>query len=222
MATSAQIAANRSNGAKSKGPKTDEGRAVASRNSLKHGLTAGQIVLMFGEGEDDFMRFHHQMRDALSPGDAVEEQLVERIVISAWRLRRAYRAEAGTMNDELDEVRKYRVRNEIVGKEPPHPGVAFRDAAGQLETISRYEATIERAMRRAMLMLERRQALRRKEAVPPPIALQIDGPEAEALIDRASIVAMTRLKRELALRNDDFGEQFPSTEPSKHLPRVLP
>ena len=55
MATSAQIAANRRNGAKSKGPKTKEGLAVASRNSLKHGLTAEQIMLIFGEAEDDFI-----------------------------------------------------------------------------------------------------------------------------------------------------------------------
>jgi hypothetical protein len=219
MATRAQISASRRNGAKSKGPKTEEGRAVASRNALKHGLTAEQIMLIFGEAEDDFMRFHDEMRGALQPGDAVEEQLVERIVISAWRLRRAYRAEAGTMNHELEEVREWCEKNDIKGEPPPHPGIALSGAAWKLNVISRYEVTIERAMRQAMLMLERRQALRHGEAVPPPIALQIDGPEAEALIDRASIVAMTRLKRELALRNNDFDERFPSTEPSKHLPR---
>jgi hypothetical protein len=38
--TPAQIEASRRNGARSKGPVTAEGKARASRNALKHGLTA--------------------------------------------------------------------------------------------------------------------------------------------------------------------------------------
>src|SRR5204863_7783573 len=101
MATRSQIAANRRNGAKSKGPHTEEGRAVASRNSLKHGLTAEQVVLIFGETADDFTRFHDEMRASFAPMDAVEERLVEHAVVCAWRLRRAYRAEAARMNSKL-------------------------------------------------------------------------------------------------------------------------
>jgi len=175
MATRSQIAANRRNGAKSKGPQTEAGRAVASRNSLKHGLTAEQVVLIFGESEDDFTRFHDEMRKALAPNDAVEEQFVERIVLSAWRLRRAYRAEAGTMNYQLDEVRKWRAKNEIHDRPLPHPGFAFSAAGWKLNMISRYEATIERSLHRALMTLERRQARRRNEPVPAPFAVQVEG-----------------------------------------------
>src|SRR4051794_30563398 len=38
MATDRQIAANRRNGALSRGPKTAAGKARSSRNALKHGL----------------------------------------------------------------------------------------------------------------------------------------------------------------------------------------
>jgi hypothetical protein len=40
-----QSAASRANGAKSKGPATPEGRARASRNSLRHGLSSEIVVL---------------------------------------------------------------------------------------------------------------------------------------------------------------------------------
>jgi hypothetical protein len=39
MATDRQIAANRSNGSLGRGPKTSAGKARASRNALKHGLS---------------------------------------------------------------------------------------------------------------------------------------------------------------------------------------
>ena len=47
MATIKQINANRKNALLSKGPKTDLGNKL-SKNSLKHGLTAKQLVI----GED--------------------------------------------------------------------------------------------------------------------------------------------------------------------------
>ncbi len=48
MATSAkQIAANRRNAKKSSGPRTSEGKAVASRNAITHGLHACDIILKF-------------------------------------------------------------------------------------------------------------------------------------------------------------------------------
>src|SRR3954465_10970221 len=38
-------ATSRANGARSRGPKTDAGKSVASRNSLKHGMTAKKLAL---------------------------------------------------------------------------------------------------------------------------------------------------------------------------------
>ena len=176
MATRSQIAANRRNGAKSKGPRTEEGRAVASRNSLKHGLTAEQIVLIFTETEDDFTRFHDELRASFAPMDAVEEQLVEHAVLCAWRLRRAYRAEAAAMNVKLTNIHDYRKGRGTHKEWIPYPPIAFDlGASWEVERISRYEVTNERALHRALMMLERRQARRLNEPVTAPIAIQVEG-----------------------------------------------
>ena len=45
MPSDRKIAANRANGALSRGPKTPEGKARSARNSLKHGLLARAILL---------------------------------------------------------------------------------------------------------------------------------------------------------------------------------
>jgi len=52
MATIKQINANKKNALLSKGPKTDLGKLNSSKNSLKHGLTAKQLVI--GENPKEF------------------------------------------------------------------------------------------------------------------------------------------------------------------------
>jgi hypothetical protein len=93
MTTKKQIAANRRNARKSTGPKTAEGRKRSKGNALKHGLTAAQITV-FDERPEDFENFYSGLLAALIPVGALEEQLVERIAVCAWRLRRVYRIEA--------------------------------------------------------------------------------------------------------------------------------
>jgi hypothetical protein len=93
MTTRKQRAANRRNAKKSTGPKTMEGRNRSKLNALKHGLTAAQIIV-FDESAEDLENFHQGLIADWLPMGALEEQLVERIAICAWRLRRVYRIEA--------------------------------------------------------------------------------------------------------------------------------
>ena len=93
MTTQLQIEASRRNAQFSTGPRTPEGRAKSRMNALKHGLTAGQIVLC-DESPDDCEAFIGEIIATLKPEDPVEAQLAERIAVCSWRLRRSYRIES--------------------------------------------------------------------------------------------------------------------------------
>ncbi|HYL33170.1 MAG TPA: hypothetical protein VEU53_08490 [Stellaceae bacterium] len=184
MASKAQLAANRRNAARSTGPKTNAGKAVAARNALRHGLTAEQVVL-FDETAASFAAFHAELRAAYEPADAVEEELVERIVMCAWRLRRGARAEAGLIERAMDDFDKWGIHDAGIGH-------AFRHAGPNIPRVVHYEAIIDRALRRAQMQLERRQAQRRGEAVPPPIAVAVAGFDATA--DTAEKIKIDKTK----------------------------
>ncbi len=85
MATAAQIAANRRNALKSTGPRTAAGKAVSSRNALRHGLRARATVVL-DEDPRDFEAFGAELRAALAPRDGREELLAETVVHAAWRM----------------------------------------------------------------------------------------------------------------------------------------
>ena len=87
MSTEAQIIANRHNAQKSTGPHTSEGKAAASKNSVKHGLLARQTVIS-SENQVEFDLYRDRIISELAPESPMESMLAERIVILSWRLQR--------------------------------------------------------------------------------------------------------------------------------------
>ena len=119
MATIKQINANRKNALLSKGPKTDLGKLNSSKNSLKHGLTAKQLVI--GENLKEFEQYRDQMIEELKPVGILQEQVVFKIIDVGFRLRRIGKIEAGIYNQEIlhheaDEY-KNKIAEKIVFKE---------------------------------------------------------------------------------------------------------
>jgi len=105
--TDKQIAANRKNAAKSTGPTTESGKAIAARNSLKHGLLAKEIVISAGEGaesQEQFDALLANLHTQFSPQGALEEMLVEKIAVAYWRLRRTHRFEVGLIRNKQDNL----------------------------------------------------------------------------------------------------------------------
>ena len=93
MATDKQITANRQNAAKSTGPQSQSGKLRASRNALKHGLSAEQVV-MFDEDPAVFEALRSDLFDQFQPADPVATHLVEHVAACIWRLRRVPEIEA--------------------------------------------------------------------------------------------------------------------------------
>jgi hypothetical protein len=75
MSTERQIEANRLNGSLSSGPTTPAGKAVASQNSLKHGLLSREVLLP-GEDEEEFATFGRGLWQELDSQGALEYALV--------------------------------------------------------------------------------------------------------------------------------------------------
>jgi hypothetical protein len=94
MTTQKQLAANRQNALSSTGPKTPGGKAVSRFNALRHGLRA-ESVLIPDEDPQAHRAFCQTLVEELQPAGEMEAVLVERIVTTAWRLRRVGRVEAG-------------------------------------------------------------------------------------------------------------------------------
>ncbi len=99
MTTRKQNEANRRNARSSTGPQTRAGKAASKLNALKHGLRAEEFVVR-GEDPADFARLLENLINEFQPLGPLEEQLVERIAASMWRLRRIYRIEAGIFAHE--------------------------------------------------------------------------------------------------------------------------
>jgi hypothetical protein len=91
---SARAEASRRNGAKSKGPKTSEGKARSAQNALKHGLRAQKHMVLPGEGAAAFEALEAALIEELAPEGALQAALAQRVVSAVWRLSRAERLEA--------------------------------------------------------------------------------------------------------------------------------
>ena len=98
MISQKQLEANRANALRSTGPKTATDKAVVSRNALKHGLRASQVVLD-SESREEFEEFHELLTDHLAPANLLESLLADRITADFWRIRRTGQIESQMFNE---------------------------------------------------------------------------------------------------------------------------
>src|ERR1051325_2713102 len=96
MASLKQFEANRRNALKSTGPRTEDGKLRASRNAVRHGLTAETVVEPM-EDPEDYMAFEQAVAASYDAETAVERELVLRLASLLWRLRRTALIETGLL-----------------------------------------------------------------------------------------------------------------------------
>ena len=93
MSTAAQFAANLANAQASTGPISEEGKKRSSLNALKTGLT-GRTVLMPGDDAKAYQDHVCRFIDEFEPANAGEEELVQSLADTRWRLLRIPALEA--------------------------------------------------------------------------------------------------------------------------------
>src|SRR5262245_12366677 len=79
--------ASRQNGAKSKGPVTEEGKQRSSANAIKHGLYSRRVVLNT-ESQEEYDHLREHYIELLHPVNSLEHEIVIDIVNALWRIRR--------------------------------------------------------------------------------------------------------------------------------------
>jgi hypothetical protein len=111
MLSPAQLAANAANARHSTGPRTPEGKAHSSQNARKHGLTARDVVFRDDQREE-FEELAAGFHADLQPQGALEQELVDHLIVAAWRLRCARRALAGRPGASTEAYERYETRAE--------------------------------------------------------------------------------------------------------------
>jgi hypothetical protein len=162
----ARAAASRRNGAKSRGPKSPEGKARSAQNALKHGMRAQKCIVLPGERAAAFEAFGAALLEELAPDGALQAVLAQRVVAASWRLARAERLEAELF-----------ARNMLDGR---GLGLALvRDCNGgrAFETLLRYRGGTLAELWRALRTLK---ALQAEAAAPQAEMRGVARPAAEA------------------------------------------
>ena len=152
MSSLRRMQASRANGAKSHGPTTPAGLQIASRNALRHGLTA-QTVVLTNESATRFEQLLAHYVEHFEPQSEVEMDFVEEMAVAKWRQRRTWSIETATLDHELDQqdpglAKKY--------ERVDHPTrlvlalESLQQRGPALQLISRYETRLNRHFERAL------------------------------------------------------------------------
>ena len=101
MRTDKQSETSRTNGKKSRGPVTDQGKANSARNSATHNLTGEHFALLSNEDPNHFAIHENEFLQRFQPMDGVEYDLVQKLIIASWRERRIVAMEAALLEVEM-------------------------------------------------------------------------------------------------------------------------
>jgi len=118
------------------GPTTPAGKAIASRNAIRHGVLTSIPVVPGLELQEDWDSHRAGVLESLAPEGHLEIVLAERVALQFWRLHRVARYEAmavATGQETVEEDvagtrRRWRLGN-------ASPAVRLADATDELERL---------------------------------------------------------------------------------------
>lgn len=183
MSSELQQIASRTNGAKSHGPVTEEGKQASSRNSRRHGLLSKKVVLE-GESQEEFDALLASYLEEHRPQTPTEATLVENMAVTRWRQERVWSLETTAFDHQIRRP-KYMEGDDYETR----AFVAFRTLADEgrsLDLLNRYDTRFERQFRVALTALLKLQAKRAAMNQVNPVSCPSPTP------DRTSIHIMPR------------------------------
>ncbi len=152
MRTESQIEASRTNGAKSHGPVSDEGKAATSRNAVRHGLLC-ETVVVEGESAD---RFHEQIEafvHEFNPQTENEMVLVEKLATARWQQLSAWGLKTAGLSQEIRD--QIACNPDLLDKEPAARAfIAMQEIHANLALLQRYDVALDRTYYRALNALK--------------------------------------------------------------------
>ena len=164
--TRAEIA--RENGAKSKGPKTPEGKAKSSRNAVTHALTAYKAFVLQNESYECFEKLVLDLAATYKPQGEHERHLVWQIAGTIWRERRLWDTETALIDMEMD---RQLITVPTLPNGQPDEAIrtakafeALADKSNAMSLLLRYQSRMIRTRERALESLQKIQAERQKAA----------------------------------------------------------
>jgi hypothetical protein len=140
----------RANGAKSRGPKSPEGKEISSRNALRHGFTARHTLVLASESEDQFNEFEREFTAMHAPANPAEQDMVNEMIAARWRIQRLRAAQVFVLESEKPAFR------------------TLADESFSIGEISRLESRLQRDFHRAYRVLRELQQDRKGSDQEPP------------------------------------------------------
>ena len=147
-----QQEANHRNAQYSTGPRGEEGKNKASRNSLRHGFT-GKVNLLTAENREAHDKFCNGLIESLTPETPMERQFAHSIAEDSWRINGLRAAE----NNILAEAAAPSRSEVEAALSTAH---AYLENAKELQLFSLYEQRINRAIYKNLAELKALQAER--------------------------------------------------------------
>jgi len=192
-AKAAKKATARANGAKSKGPKTRQGRDNISKANTRHGMKARLNPLLIpNEDETKLNEITLAYYEHIRPANAAEASLVDLLIFSIWRGARLVSYEAELLTNKAEDLQPNLAETYESISSTRLFALAFEAINGKGSanpTINRYLATTRNAYHSALSDIERLRKIKGDPEQPyyqpslaktlPEIELKFPEPEPE-------------------------------------------
>ena len=193
MASSAQIAANIANAQHSTGPRTEAGKAASSQNAMKHGFNS-QTVLLPGEDEAAYRKLCADFLECFSPMNALEEQLLQTLCDTQWRIHRCARLEAAALSGEVPDFKAL----DIISKHHARLQKIFSETLKQFTEMATQHRAARKASLELAMLIRRADVLRGRPTDLRANGFEFSLEEVDAMIAREDKLLQAQRARQFA------------------------